>query len=221
MTLRCLLGHDWSKDCERCARCGGTRTGAHDWDKDGKECAKCGKRLQALIDVLIDILVHSPSSVNGSDPQVEAVGQLVHIGLPAVEPLCRLISSGRANSVYARTWAVCALGQIGHESCLGPLINALEDGDQGIATNAIFGLATIGKAAVEHLGSAVTAAIVDRGAHRGDGDFKAYLLAGYGGHALRDIETGVPQPPAHVIILHGVLMGSYRHGRRLPPRDFP
>jgi HEAT repeats/HEAT repeat len=37
------VGHDWSKDCERCVRCGNTRTSAHDWSKDCEKCAKCGQ----------------------------------------------------------------------------------------------------------------------------------------------------------------------------------
>ena len=34
-------GHDWATDCEKCAKCGKTRTGAHSWT--GCKCSKCGK----------------------------------------------------------------------------------------------------------------------------------------------------------------------------------
>ena len=50
-------GHDWSKDCNACSRCGASRDDAHHWEgckcmKCAKErhewrdgvCAKCGKR---------------------------------------------------------------------------------------------------------------------------------------------------------------------------------
>jgi hypothetical protein len=33
--------HDWSKDCESCARCGKARSDIHDWS--GCKCTKCGK----------------------------------------------------------------------------------------------------------------------------------------------------------------------------------
>jgi hypothetical protein len=33
--------HDWSKDCERCAKCGATRQSAHKWN--GCMCLECGK----------------------------------------------------------------------------------------------------------------------------------------------------------------------------------
>jgi hypothetical protein len=35
-------GHDWSKDCEKCTKCGATRKNAHKWS-DCK-CSVCGKR---------------------------------------------------------------------------------------------------------------------------------------------------------------------------------
>jgi hypothetical protein len=34
-------GHDWSKDCEKCARCGLARRGAHAWR--GCTCSQCGQ----------------------------------------------------------------------------------------------------------------------------------------------------------------------------------
>ncbi|MBA3036549.1 MAG: ankyrin repeat domain-containing protein [Desulfobacterium sp.] len=34
-------GHDWSKDCEKCARCGVTRQNSHNWK--GCKCELCGK----------------------------------------------------------------------------------------------------------------------------------------------------------------------------------
>jgi ankyrin repeat protein len=48
-------GHDWSKDCGKCARCGAERKDArsktrdvgHDWSKDCTRCAKCGKGREA------------------------------------------------------------------------------------------------------------------------------------------------------------------------------
>ena len=44
MHPRCLFsGHDWSKDCDRCARCGNARAEGHDWSKDCDRCARCGK----------------------------------------------------------------------------------------------------------------------------------------------------------------------------------
>lgn len=42
MQLKCLFGHDWSKNCEKCARCGGTRIGVHDWSQNCEKCARCG-----------------------------------------------------------------------------------------------------------------------------------------------------------------------------------
>lgn len=51
-------GHDWSKDCEKCSRCGAIKVNAHQWDgcrctkcvaenhdwsKDCEKCFKCGK----------------------------------------------------------------------------------------------------------------------------------------------------------------------------------
>ena len=42
MRLVCTFaGHDWSNDCERCARCGNTRRLPHDWTKDCEKCARC------------------------------------------------------------------------------------------------------------------------------------------------------------------------------------
>ena len=53
-------GHDWSRDCDKCARCGVLRENAHHWEgcvcvncaKERHEwragaCAKCGKREKA------------------------------------------------------------------------------------------------------------------------------------------------------------------------------
>jgi hypothetical protein len=57
-------GHDWSKDCEKCVRCGMTQQDAHrwnrcictlcgktrdeghDWSKDCEKCVRCGKTRQ-------------------------------------------------------------------------------------------------------------------------------------------------------------------------------
>ena len=60
MNLKCIIGihewhgckcqtcgktrdqeHDWSKDCEKCDRCGYTRSSAHQWH--GCKCQTCGK----------------------------------------------------------------------------------------------------------------------------------------------------------------------------------
>ena len=60
MLLKCFLGmhtwngcncsvcsktrdeqHDWSKDCEKCARCDKTRANAHAWE--GCKCSTCGR----------------------------------------------------------------------------------------------------------------------------------------------------------------------------------
>ena len=38
-------GHDWSKDCEKCARCGAARASAHRWA--GCKCSACGKTRDA------------------------------------------------------------------------------------------------------------------------------------------------------------------------------
>ncbi len=35
------VGHDWTADCEKCAKCGTPQIGAHDWT--GCRCSKCGK----------------------------------------------------------------------------------------------------------------------------------------------------------------------------------
>jgi len=34
-------GHDWSKDCGKCVRCGATRNNVHQWN--GFKCSVCGK----------------------------------------------------------------------------------------------------------------------------------------------------------------------------------
>lgn len=34
-------GHDWGKNCEKCARCGATRAAAHNWT--GCKCSGCGR----------------------------------------------------------------------------------------------------------------------------------------------------------------------------------
>lgn len=34
-------GHNWSKDCETCAKCATTRSGSHAWN--GCKCSNCGK----------------------------------------------------------------------------------------------------------------------------------------------------------------------------------
>jgi uncharacterized protein (TIGR02145 family) len=34
--------HDWSKDCEKCSKCGKIES-HHDWSKDCEKCSKCGK----------------------------------------------------------------------------------------------------------------------------------------------------------------------------------
>lgn len=42
MSLKCLLGkHDWSRDCEKCVKCGETRVGFHRWS--GCKCSTCGE----------------------------------------------------------------------------------------------------------------------------------------------------------------------------------
>lgn len=38
-------GHNWSRDCERCAVCGAPRQSAHSWD--GCKCSTCGKARDA------------------------------------------------------------------------------------------------------------------------------------------------------------------------------
>jgi hypothetical protein len=83
MNIKCILGfhkwegckcsacgktrdqdHDWSKDCEKCARCGASRANNHQWNgckcsacgkeqhqrADGK-CVKCGKHLMSKSDL--------------------------------------------------------------------------------------------------------------------------------------------------------------------------
>lgn len=43
MDIKCKLGfHDWSKDCEKCSRCGKTEN-HHDWSKDCQKCSRCGE----------------------------------------------------------------------------------------------------------------------------------------------------------------------------------
>ena len=34
-------GHDWSEDCERCARCAASRAAAHQWE--GSACSCCSR----------------------------------------------------------------------------------------------------------------------------------------------------------------------------------
>lgn len=43
MSLKCLIGlHEWN-GC-KCSACGKARDAQHDWSKDCEECARCGKR---------------------------------------------------------------------------------------------------------------------------------------------------------------------------------
>jgi len=72
MHLKCLLGfhewsgcecskcgtirdkdHDWSRDCEECAKCGKTRADRHTWD--GCMCASCGRRRIVRIVTVSDL----------------------------------------------------------------------------------------------------------------------------------------------------------------------
>ena len=42
--LKCSLGlHDWSNDCECCARCGKIRIGIHKWTRSCGKCQRCPK----------------------------------------------------------------------------------------------------------------------------------------------------------------------------------
>ena len=43
ISIWCMVvkGHDWSTDCEKCARCGRTRNHPHDWSTDCEKCARC------------------------------------------------------------------------------------------------------------------------------------------------------------------------------------
>jgi hypothetical protein len=43
MNFKCFFGHDWSKDCEQCLKCGKTREEGHNWSEDCEKCSKCGK----------------------------------------------------------------------------------------------------------------------------------------------------------------------------------
>lgn len=60
MTFKCKIGlhswngckcsdcgkecdHVWSKDCEKCSKCGTTRENGHDWTQNCEKCSKCGK----------------------------------------------------------------------------------------------------------------------------------------------------------------------------------
>jgi uncharacterized protein len=47
MNLKCIIGiHDWSEDCEHCAKCGKFKNPTdegHDWTSDCEKCAICGK----------------------------------------------------------------------------------------------------------------------------------------------------------------------------------
>jgi len=44
MSLKCNLGlHDWSKDCEKCSKCGNARDKGHDWSENCEKCSKCYK----------------------------------------------------------------------------------------------------------------------------------------------------------------------------------
>jgi hypothetical protein len=41
--MTCLIFHDWSNDCERCARCGKRRNRAHQWSRNCAKCKHCKK----------------------------------------------------------------------------------------------------------------------------------------------------------------------------------
>jgi hypothetical protein len=201
--------HDWSKDCGRCARCGATRPAMHDWSEDSARCACCGADKNAQLQLLIGVLKDRGSGSSAFDPRVRAVGGLVSIGLAAVKPLHRVLSSDDSNG-EAQRWAACALGEIGDARCVAPLIDILKDRnnrDGELTEIAIAALATIGGAAVEPL----RAAIVDASKRGGPG---AHWLKDYAGRALSQIEAGVVRPNQYAVILHTGLIGSYRAGRR-------
>jgi hypothetical protein len=224
-------GHGWSKDCEKCPRCGATQSGAHDWSKDcGKcgickrmradahdwskdsgKCARCGKThadadRDAQLQHLIDVIKKSPSQASILSPEVEAVAELVKIGLAAVEQLHRVISC--CDNHAARKWAVCALGEIGDVSCVGPLIDVLSE--PFLDSDAESALTTIGMAAVGPLRRAIDDC--------NEGGVSAWVLTESAARVLRRIENHIPYPSECTVILHSAYRGSYRAGRSLFPK---
>jgi ankyrin repeat protein len=64
-------GHDWTADCEKCARCDKTRSGAHAWS--GCKCSRCGATVNSVIAAE---RLHSAAQAR----DMSALGELISTG---------------------------------------------------------------------------------------------------------------------------------------------
>jgi HEAT repeat protein len=77
------------------------------------------------------------------------IDEIVHIGPPAIKPLAQALNSGATFQV--RMASATALGELGHEKCVAPLVQALADSSLNVQRAAVHALAMLGEPAVEPL----------------------------------------------------------------------
>lgn len=83
-----------------------------------------------------------------SDIRQDAIGALIEIGKPAIEPLIKAL---KADDWEVRKSAAWALGKIGDERAVEPLIEVLGDKDVDVRYIAAWALTEIGEPAVNSL----------------------------------------------------------------------
>jgi HEAT repeat protein len=135
-------GHDWSKDCEKCVRCGAERKDAH--KLNGCKCSVCGKSgaeyhnklMGALKDKDIDVRILAAKALEGCgwQPQsdedralyqrvLEQRDALVRSGSSSVSELLEALKDGKPPELAEK--AAVALGKIRDKMVVPGLVAAL------------------------------------------------------------------------------------------------
>lgn len=135
----------------------------------------------------MDSLIAALSDDDGLARQQARIA-LTHIGLPAVEPLIKLLENDQQ---YVHWEAVKALSEIGDPQAVNALVNALEDGIFSIRWLAAEGLITTGSSSVVPL----LHALIDRSG--------SILLREGAHHVFHDLVSRgmLPQPAVRGKIL--------------------
>lgn len=113
-------GHDWSKDCEKCSRCGKTRENAHTWA--GCKCTNCGKTRDEGHNWSKDC---EKCSICGVTRQNAHQWDGIRCSKCGVNRVAKLIANLEDQSSKIRQSAAKELGQAGDRSAVVPLTNAL------------------------------------------------------------------------------------------------